>query len=289
MDVISMAVNLYMDEYLLRLVKGHPTKKIPVSASKYYNKYADYLQNSLLSLNFDDKEKKEFANALFDYRKGFDTFFNFNDVKTLVRAKSEIIDAQNVLDYYERRLKERFISNWEDHLTDNVGEYSKFAIIVQATGEIDFRNPGRGHAIACSLFTDKLQKLYHDRKFGYVYNLKERDLVVACTRDAGANFSTPLEFYAEMDYYTVIGSLLGYAHLENQSFRFFDDFISQCDVNHLNEIIFARSSYYGQLPSGVFLHEGASEKECELVYLTARLRCLPIYEFKGNCLHVYEI
>jgi len=129
----------------------------------------------------------------------------------------------------------------------------------------------------------------YNRKFGYVYNLKDRDLVIACIRDAGANFCTPLRFYAEMDYYTVIGSLLGYAHLENQSFRFFDDFVSQCSANHLNEIIFARSSYNGQLPSGVFLCEGASEKECELVYFATRLCCLPVYEFKENCLYVYKV
>lgn len=220
MNAINMTVGLFMDEYFFKLIKGDPIKKAPTSSLKYYNQYADYLKRSLSALHFNNYDKNDFFNALNDYQNNCDLFFNSNDASVVAQAKLKIIHSQETLDFYEKRIKEQFIFDWNKNLTQELGEYSNFAIIVQATGEFDFRNPGRGYAIACSLFTDKLQKLYYDRKIGYVYNLLDRDLIIASTRDACSNFTNPLRFDSEMKYYTVIGSALGTAYLKNKPLDF---------------------------------------------------------------------
>lgn len=85
--------------------------------------------------------------------------------------------------FWENQIKEKFKADWNFHLTKNVkGEYKEYAIIIQACQVIDFRNPGRGEAIACSLFTNNLQKLYQNRSLGYVYDLNNRDIILAINR-----------------------------------------------------------------------------------------------------------
>lgn len=273
-----------MEEYFLNLVKGYPTRGDFYATSKYYNHYADYLQRSLDSLDFRDYVKDSFATHLKEYRECWDIFFRSGNIIEVGQAKLEVMRIQEVLEDFEKSIKYTFRKDLSRNLSYKCGTYTKFAILVEPTGQSEFIHPGRSCTIECSLFTEKLQALECARKLGYVYDLLERDLVVASTQEVDYRFHSPLKFDARLPYHSLIDSALEHTHLAGQSFRFFKDFVSKCDPKYPNSIIFARSSYSGQLPSGIFLNAEASAEEYELAYLAAKLRHLSIYEFKNGTL-----
>lgn len=243
---------LFMEEYFLNLVKGYPTRGEFRTMSKYCNHYADYLQRSLDSLDFSDYVKDSFATHLKDYRKCWDTFFRSGNVIEVGRAKLEIMNIQEVLEYYEKSIKYTFGVDLSKNLSCNPGEYTEFAILVEPTKQCEFIYPGRSCTIECSLFTENLQALECGCTLGYVYDLLERDLVIASTQDVDYRFHSPLRFDAKLPYHALIDSALEHTCLAGQSFRFFKDFVSHCDPEYPNKIIFARSSYSGQLPLAFF-------------------------------------
>jgi len=265
-----------MEEYFLNLVKGYPTRGEFYATSKYCNHYADYLQRSLDSLGFGNDVKDSFATHLKKYQECWNTFFRSGNVIKVGQAKLEIMRIQEVLEDHEKIIKYTFNTDLSKHLSYKPGEYTEFAILVEPTNQCEFIHPGRSCTIECSLFTEKLQTLDHNCKLGYVYDLLERDLVIASTQDVDYRFHSPLRFDAKLPYHALIDSALEHTCLVGQSFRFFKDFVSKCDPEYPNNIIFARSSYSGQLSSGVFLHEEASSEERELAYLAAKLRNLLI-------------
>lgn len=277
------------DDYVISLLKKEPCKDISLDAFKFSESYYEYLRRSMVSLKFDDSSIKDFCVGWRDYRNCLKKFMDSRDVMEAIKLKGRLQRLCADLEFYEQQVKISFTRDWNTHLTRlQEGEYSEFAIIVQALGNDDFRNPGRGKVIAGTLFTKQLQALYQNRYFGFVYDLMDRDILLVSSSDANTDFSELDESKAGLKHHSnVIGEVLGRASLQGEAFFSFEEFKTKCSSDYFNEIIMGRTSWRGQLPSGVFIREGISEENKQLALLTAKLRKIPVCEYDCGTLKIY--
>lgn len=290
MNELDAIIGLYMDDYIIGLLQGSSHEDIFLDAFKFSEFYYEYLKRSMVSLKFENSSIQDFSNEWRDYRDSLQKFMYSKDVKEAIKLKHCIERLCSDLKFYEDQVKIKFTQDWNLHLTKlQEGEYEEFAIIVQVLGNEDFCNPGRGKVIASSLFTEQLQTLYQHRYFGFVYDLMDRDILLASASDANSSFSELDEFNPSLNYHgNVIGNILGRVSLQGEAFFSFNEFKNKCSLNHLNEIIFNRTSWRNQLPSGVFVKDGISEENKQLALLTAKLRKIPICEYDGKVLKIYS-
>lgn len=291
MNELDAIIDLYMDNYIIELLKEEPYKDTFLDAFRFSESYYEYLKRSMVSLNFESSSIQDFSVEWEDYRRSLKEFLHSKNAKETIKLKRYIENLCFDLKFYENRIKDTFIKDWNLHLTRlQEGEFEEFAIIVQVLGSEDFRNPGRGKVIASSLFTKQLQMLYQRRYLGFVYDLVNRDILLASTSDANSSFSELDEFNPSLNYHNnIIGNILGSASLQGEAFFSFGQFQEKCSPNHLNEIIFHRTSWRNQLPSGVFVREGISEEGRELACMTAKLRKIPICEYVDGVLRIYFV
>lgn len=292
MNTIDLAVKSWMDDKVIAQIAGEVVKKeiteiVDMSSIKFSDDYYEYLVRSMQSLKFDAWRIEDFQQEWSGYRTQMSEFLNINDVSTMIKLRGKVFHGFSWLKNVENQIKEKFVEDWNKHLTPaDRGVYSEFAFIVQAMQESDFRNPGRGQAVACSLFTDKLQKLYHERNLGYVYNLKDQDIIFVSAFDAHSHFVPPERFSGDAYSGRVIGSAFGFAHVKSEAFWSFDDFVSRCKPDEISEILFHRTSWEGQLPSGVFLREGISESGQRAAHLASELRGIPLFYYRNGTLQI---
>lgn len=288
MNVIDAAISVFMDERIFQIFQNQKQEDIDKNCLNFSKNYYEYLKNSMQSLKFEEEEILEFERVWMSYQKWLDLFFKANSIEEAIRVKLQIVRECRKLKHQENRVREKFVKDWEKNLTKAIpGDYQQFAILVQTLSFDDFRNPGRGQAIACSLFTDKFQKLYLDRYLGYVYDLRHKDLILASTTDANTNFSDPIDFKAK--YESVIGAAVGNWNLYGEAFYSFQDFVDRCSPNQFSEVVFNRSSWAGQKPCGVFIKEGISDRGRQLAQLAAELREIPLYEYRNNILKIFPM
>lgn len=260
-----------MDKRIFQIFQKQKQEEINRNHLNFSEDYCEYLINSMQSLKFEKEEIVEFKQNWMSYQKCLEVFFKASSIEEVVSAKLEILPRYRNLKYQESRIKDEFVKDWEQNLTKAIpGNYRQFAILVQALQIDDFRNPGRGQAIACSLFTDKFQKLYQDHCLGYVYDLRHKDIILASTTDANTNFSDPV----------------GSWNLYGEAFYSFQEFVDKCISGKLNEITFNRSSWAGQKPCGVFIREGISERGRELAHFATELRGIHLYEYGNGILKI---
>lgn len=296
MNMIDLAVKNWINEKAIaqmmeqiteKVVKKDIMETVGASCFKFSKDYYEYLVRSMQSLKFNTGRIEEFQKEWSGYSKPVHEFLNTREIPIMLKLRGNIYSSFSFLDSVENQIKERFVEDWGKHLTPaDKGIYSEFAFLVQILQESDFCNPGRGQAISCSLFTKEFQKLYQDRNLGYVYNLKNRDLILVSTSDAHSHFVPPESFCGENYSGNVFGSALGFAHVMGEAFWSFDDFVSKCKPDEMSEIIFHRTSWEGQLSSGVFIREGVSERGQRLAYLASELQGIPIYYYKNGTLQI---
>lgn len=291
MSELDAIIGLYMDDHIIDLFQGEPGSVIFLDAFKFSESYYRYLKKSMDSLEFENSSLQDFSAIWKDYRDSLQKFFCSKDVVETIKLKRHIERVSLDLKFYEDQVKVKFTQDWNLHLTKlQEGEFKEFAVIVQVLSNEDFRNPGRGKVIASSLFTEHLQVLYQHRCLGFVYDLVDKDILLASTSDANSSFSELEEFDPRLSYHSnVIGSILGRAFLREEAFFSFKEFKDKCSSDHLNEILFNRTSWRNQLPSGVFIREGISEENRELALMTAKLRKIPICEYIGGVLKIYSV
>lgn len=296
MNTIDLVVKNWMNEKAIAQMMEQITEKAVkkdimetagASYFKFFKDYYEYLVRSMQSLKFHTWRIEEFQKEWFGYSKPMNEFLNTREVSIMLKLRGNIHSSFSFLNSAENQIKEKFIEDWNKHLTPaDKGIYSEFAFLVQALQESDFCNPGREQVISCSLFTKEFQKLYQDRNLGYVYNLKNRDLILVSTSDAHSHFVPPESFCGENYSGSVFGSAFGFAYVMGEAFWSFDDFVSKCKSDEMSEIIFHRTSWEGQLPSGVFIREGISERGQRLAYLASELQGIPIYYYKNGTLQI---
>lgn len=217
---LNTVINLYMDERIIGMLEKVSYGSVFLDAFKFSESYYGYLNRSMFSLGFETSSVQDFNTNWKDYRDSLQEFMCSKDVPEAVKLKRHVERVCENLKFYENQVKEKFIQDWNLHLTKlQEGEFKKFAIIVQVLGNEDFRNPGRGKVIASSLFTEQLQVLYQHRCLGYVYDLIGRDILIASTSDVNSNFSELDEFNPTIAHHsTVIGNILGTASLHGEAF-----------------------------------------------------------------------